>query len=246
MRSRPHDDSEAEVIIMRRMYPYLLIGIPCLVVGAIFAIRSSADENDESSQSTIANYHVILFASEREGNPPRFSHTWATFVKSSRNDSDKPTVDESITISWLPEGGAIPPLAVVRGRNSTLPETLDWARQLNARVAAWGPIPIRKELYELASQRKQVLESGSLAYKMIDGRVRPERGTNCIHAVSDMVPGALLQSGTAHGEDGTRMVADHLRGYMLTTETSDPEILELLGVQRNTVEHRTLDAAVRR
>src|SRR5262245_32214171 len=155
---------------MRRTFPYLLLGIPCLLVGAIFVIRSSAGDNDQSSQSTIANYHVILFASEQEGNPPRFSHTWATFVKSSRKDSEKPTVDESITISWLPEGGVIPPLAAVRGRNFTLPETLDWARQQNARIAAWGPIPIRKELYDLASQRKQVLENGSLAYRLSSGR----------------------------------------------------------------------------
>src|SRR5262245_9420720 len=159
---------------MRRTTRCLLLGIPILIVGAFFALRSSADEEDR------ANYHVLLFASEREGNPPRFSHTWATFVKSTRKDSEKPTLDEAVTISWLPGSGVIPPLAAVPGRNFSLPETLDWARQQNARIAAWGPIPIQKELYYLARQRKEVLESGRLAYKMIDGRVRPDRGTNCI------------------------------------------------------------------
>jgi hypothetical protein len=225
---------------MRRMTLCLLLGIPCALVGAIFAIRSPADENDQP------NYHVILFACEREGNPPRFSHTWATFVKSARNESEKPTLDESITISWMPASGVIPLVFAVRGRNYSLKESLDWARERNSRVAAWGPISIRKELYDLASQRKDVLESGELAFKMLDAPVRPDRGTNCIHAVSDMVPGEMLETGLARGEDATRMVADHLREYMIRAEFNDAEILDLLDIRWDSIEHHTLESSVRR
>src|SRR5262249_16194985 len=227
---------------MRRTTRCLLLGIPMLIVGAIFALRPSADADEKDRSS----YHVILFASEREGNAPRFSHTWATFVKSTQPESGKPTLNEAIPLSWLPANGVIPPLATVPGRNFSLSETMDWTRQMNARVAAWGPIPVRKELYDLARQRKEVLESGRLAYKMIDGRVRPDRGTNCIHAVSDMVPGSLLETGTAHGEGGTQLVAEHFRGYLIRAEASDPDILALVGIDWNSIEHRSLAATVRR
>ncbi len=228
---------------MRRMYLCLLLGIPCLLAAVMFAIPTPADENEQT------NYHVILFACEREGNPPRFSHTWATFVKSTRNESattDKPRLDESITISWMPASGVIPAVFTVRGRNFSLTESLEWAQQREARIVAWGPIPIHKELFDLARQRQEELESGTLSYKMADDPVRPERGTNCIHAVTDMVPGTLLETGTARGEEATQMVAEHLRGYMIRPEFNDAEIFDLLGIQWNSMEHRTLEASVRR
>jgi hypothetical protein len=224
---------------MRRVLICLMIGIPCLVAGVIVAIPLSADESNQT------NYHVVLFASEREGNPPRFSHTWATFVKTTQNGStaEPPKLDETITISWMPASGIIPALFTVRGRNFSLKESLDWAREKDSRVIAWGPIPIRKELFDRARERKEVLDRGVLAYKMVDAPVRPLQGTNCIHAVTDMVPGPLLDTGTARGEEATQMVAEHLRDYMIRPEFNDAGILELLGVRWDSVEHRTLEAS---
>src|SRR5262245_48845253 len=120
--------------IMRRMSICLLLMIPCLLLGAVVAIPLSADEKQQT------NYHVIFFACEREGNPPRYSHTWATFVKSTQDgalEAGIPNLDESITLSWMPESGIIPALFTVRGRNYYLDEAFAWPWQDNTLVVVW-------------------------------------------------------------------------------------------------------------
>src|SRR5437899_8146871 len=78
-------------------------------------------------------HYVILFAAEREGNPPRYSHTWATFLKvedsaeGGQPSMTEHSMTEHFTISWFPASGVIPALVTVRGRNYTLQESLDWA-----------------------------------------------------------------------------------------------------------------------
>jgi hypothetical protein len=246
--SRQFQYLKTEATIMRRMSICLLLMIPCLLLGGLIAIPLTADEKEKEQEQEKANYHVILFACEREGNPPRFSHTWATFVKSTQNgaaESGTPSLDETITISWMPASGVIPALFTVTGRNYSLEESLTWARQNNARIAAWGPIPIRQELFDRARDRREVLERGVLAYKMLDAPVRPDRGTNCIHAVTDLVPGPLLDTGLAHGEEATRMVAEHFREYMVRPEFNDATVLDLVGIGWDTIEHRTLESSAR-
>jgi hypothetical protein len=147
---------------------------------------------------------------------------------------------EEITISWLPAQVAIPPLASVEGRNFTLKETLSLARQQGLAILAWEPVEIRRELFALAKARKRQLESGSLAYKMIDWSVRPNGGVNCIHAITDMIPGAQLDTGSARGEQATDMVARFLRPYMVDTSKVYPQLLDLLHVKPATLTMRSL------
>jgi hypothetical protein len=97
----------------------------------------------------------------------------------------------------------------------------------------------------MARQRKAVLESGDLSYKMIDNPVRPNKGVNCIHAVTDMVPGELLDTGSARGEEATQMVAEFLQPFMVRPEYNDPKVFELVDVSWDSVDHRTLEASAR-
>jgi hypothetical protein len=228
-----------EATTMHRMILCLFLGISFCVPswGQVRPVATAENSNEQ--------YHVILWACQREDDAPRFTHTWATFIKSRKADSSEadPKLDERFTISWMPASGVIPVLVTVRGQNYTLRQSLNWARQEHCRVSAWGPIAIRKELYDLAKQRKAVLESGVLSYKMIDNPVRPNKGTNCIHAITDMVPGELLDTGTARGEEATRMVAEFLQPFMIRPEYNDPKVFELVDVSWDTVEHRTLEAA---
>jgi hypothetical protein len=172
-------------------------------------------------------YFMIVFASEGDG--ARQSHTFATFVKVSENgdlpdayrvseggDSRADSQTESHTISWMPASLDIRLVGRPEpGRNLNLAQSLDFARSIPARVTAWGPYRIEKELSERALGQIARLESGAVAYKVLDGRFRPASATNCIHAVSDIVGGELLNTGTAYGEDASRMVVNHLRPWII-------------------------------
>jgi hypothetical protein len=67
--------------------------------------------------------------------------------------------------------------------NLDLPETFRFARELGARVYEWGPYRIRPELYERGLRQIERLNSGRIAYKVLDGAWRPDGASNCIHAV---------------------------------------------------------------
>lgn len=226
---------------MRRMSYCLLLAISGLFGNFGSTTPARAQENGPES------YYMILWAAQRDDDAPRFTHTWATFIRTRRANTTNgdPKLAERFTISWMPASGVIPALVTVRGQNYTLRQTLNWARQEQTHVTAWGPIAIRRELYELAQQRRAVLESGILSYKMIDNPVRPNRGTNCIHAITDMLPGPLIDTGSARGEEATQMVAEVLEPYMIRPEYNDRKVFDLVDVSWDSVNHRTLEASAR-
>lgn len=165
-------------------------------------------------------YFVVLFASQGPNGDARRTHTFATFLKVDIGEPDEdgeiPTQTmETTTISWLPASGSIRVLAPSEvGRNFGLQETLEWAKDNGTSTSARGPFEITREIYERAVKQKQRLESGAVAYKVIDRRFRTGAALNCIHAVSDIIPGSLLMSGTARGESATDMVAQHFRPHL--------------------------------
>ena len=87
---------------------------------------------------------MILYGAQ--GNVPRRSHTFATFIKVGEAGGDS-TEDsfESHTISWLPANGSVGMLRLSPqpGKNFSLTETLSWARAQGAPVSAWGPFEVR-------------------------------------------------------------------------------------------------------
>jgi hypothetical protein len=102
------------------------------------------------------------------------------------------------------------------GVNLDLKDTLRHANAMKAEVSMWGPFRIKKELYERALRQEARLKKGDIAYKALDIRFRPDKATNCIHAVSDIdVDRGLLDTGTANGKDASYMVLTHLSRWII-------------------------------
>ena len=121
-------------------------------------------------------YYIIIFGSQSTPRLPRYTHTWATFVKASGEGPDSSTyhIDEVFTISWLPADLVVRSLRLraQEGVNLDLEATLAYVLQ-RERVSEWGPFEITQRLYDQAVERKAQLESGSVKYKAIDPNFGP-------------------------------------------------------------------------
>lgn len=190
-------------------------------------------------------YFVIVFGANN--GKPKVAHTWATFIKLPSPDAAATLSStaplESHTFSWLPTSGVVTPRLFgggEPGRNFTLEESLQWARGHAIPVVAWGPVEIRKELFDWAVARKKVLDSGRLGYRMLDRPGRNTSVTNCIHAVSDIVPGPQLITGIAYGVEASALVANHLRPYMVRPEVNHAELVSRVGLEKHEVRYLTM------
>jgi hypothetical protein len=185
-------------------------------------------------------YYVVLFAAQDSRNDPRSSHTFATFLRIDREEDPRNRAlwetARSFNISWLPASGSFRLLQrPVAGRNYTLPETLKWADGRGLTTTMRGPFEIGKDVYERAAKQKERLESGAVAYKALDRRFRPDVAINCIHAVSDILPGPLLMTGDARGEAATAMVANHFRPHLIDPERTHSVALRHLDLNSDRV-----------
>jgi hypothetical protein len=191
-------------------------------------------------------YYLVLFGASN--GRPTGSHCWGTFVKVSHTvaeDEDEEAAPEAdtFTISWMPANPASAPKLLSPaepGRNLTLDETMEWCRREGVTATAWGPIEIRKDLYDLAVQRKKFLDSGRIAYKMLDRRGRGVLFTNCINALADVVRNPMLSTGPAFGAEATAMIADHFRRFMVEPSTNHSDVLSYLNLNGHTVRYRNL------
>jgi ABC-type phosphate/phosphonate transport system substrate-binding protein len=166
-------------------------------------------------------YYVSVFAFDTIPRRAQYSHTFATFVKSSGGSI------EAHTISWLPRSKH---MEIARaqsepGTNLDLEETLRFARDLNARVYEWGPYRIRPELYERGLRQIERLNSGRIGYKVLDGAWRPDAASNCIHAVSDIDADAgYLTVDGAYGVEASTRVVEHLSRWIIQPDREYPLI----------------------
>jgi hypothetical protein len=138
-------------------------------------------------------YYIILFGSQSTPRLPRYTHTWATFVRANVEGTDDRVhhIEEVFTISWMPANMKIRSLRLrpQEGVNLDLYTTLDEVLQ-NERVSEWGPFQITEWLYELARARKAELDSGVVKYKCVDPNFGPRARyiSDCIHGISDLDP----------------------------------------------------------
>jgi hypothetical protein len=131
----------------------------------------------------------MVFSAQRVPNCPRYSHSFATFIKASGEETCLADYRlEALTISWLPESLDVQlfRLRPERGENFDLPTTLEWAYTKGTRVSLWGPYQIQQELYERALEHVARLESRPVRYKAIDSAYRTSRVSNCVHAIGDL------------------------------------------------------------
>lgn len=177
-----------------------------------------------NSPQSGARYFFTVYGYQAQGpfNLPRFTHTWAYFVRALGTDLYTAPL-EAFTISWDAADGQIGIAQPVKaGHNYTLEETFALANNQNANVAVQ-----RSAIYEVnaAFFNKAYARyayfvngeaNGQVRYKMMDdynGRTSLVQGasggySNCTHATADFLSagGQLVNTGTARGFAASDMV----------------------------------------
>jgi hypothetical protein len=230
----------AKLRVVQYLSPRRLIGRMALALSLLILVAMPRRTLAEES------YFMLVFAHQAHTNLPRFTHTFATFVKAT---AEGPGVNEyaieSHTISWSPATGQIRALRLrpESGVNLDLDASLRWARSVDARVSCWGPFRIRKELYDRALRQIARLQAGGVQYKALDAGFRPHAASNCIHAVSDIdQDNGLLDTGTADGEAASYLVVRHLERWIDDPGQKYDWVYDQLGLRQYPIVRRDLGA----
>jgi hypothetical protein len=188
------------------------------------------------------SYYMVIFAYQGKPNLPRSAHSFAAFVKASeeKNVAIDASRIEIHTISWLPATLNVQPLRLrpVPGRNLELLETLQLAASQNADISAWGPYRIQKDLYDRALAQIDRLSRGQISFKAIDRGFRPATASNCFHAISDILEGPLLETGTAYGDAASEMVRDHLSDQIIQPNSTYRFLIKPMGLEKYPITFR--------
>lgn len=184
-----------------------------------------------ASQSFAASYsgryYAVIFGYQGTPNRAVDSHTFASFLTG--DELDRGDVYEPATISWLPRTGVVRPLRREPGRNFSLSETIQIARNNRYEVRAYGPFEITADLYRRAIRQIRYLESGAVDYKMIPGPLAGN-SINCIMAVSQV--GGPFSTGTEWGFSASAMVTQHLSRWMVNYPLAHNEVARVMGLRQ--------------
>jgi hypothetical protein len=114
----------------------------------------------------MATRNTTFPSSDRTPRVPRYTHTWATFVKATGEGPDHSKYQiETFTISWLPASLEVRSFRLAEpGVNFDLYATFDFVLSQGQRISEWGPFQIPRVFYERALERKALLESGVIRY----------------------------------------------------------------------------------
>jgi hypothetical protein len=170
------------------------------------------------SPNTEGRYFIVPFAYQDQGNNPESAHSFLSVIRvpgRGKRPSLTPGFRRgrfairdlaTFTISWLPHdfdsnprlrvfegvGSLVVPqmnkCPVFVGKNFRLDQTLKLAVNVKNAVGMWGPYEIRKEAFDLAMKRKQLLDRGTIGYRADDRLYRKDRvAINCFHAMAGPV-----------------------------------------------------------
>ena len=211
---------------MRRIH---VLALSLILVASAGLAQPPADER----------HYVLIFGSQGETNLPRFSHTFATFVKATGTGKfpDDYKLDVR-TISWMPRSLniEIARLRTEPGVNLTLQETLRWVRSINGRVRMWGPYVVGPELFELARKQAERLDSGAIAYRAVDFRNRGIDASNCTHAVCDLDrTRSRLVTGASFGNGASTKVVQHFTPWFIASDANHDWLLKRLELDPNEI-----------
>ena len=168
-------------------------------------------------KNTRDRYFIIPFAYQDRGNHPEHSHSFISVIRVfADNKQPKLTPGlttrryrnrefEAFTISWLPHdfmsnphlcvfdgvGSRLIPAnnkcPVSPGRNFSLEETIKLAVDTKNAVAMWGPYEIKKAAFDLAVNRKRLLDGGTIKYRADDRLYRKDKvAISCFHAMAGL------------------------------------------------------------
>jgi hypothetical protein len=181
------------------------------IAGLLLLLAGSAARSQDK-------FYAVIFGEQDGRNRCCEAHSFATFVRV-RPEATGPEIVDQATISWLPAAGRVRLLKGAEpGRNYTLEESLAMVKPGHS-LAQWGPFEIQDELFQRAKKQAAFLSSGGILYKAVEPFARPKGiAVNCEHAISDigLRPGEpLVRTGTAHGHQGSYLVAMHLRSWLI-------------------------------
>ena len=167
--------------------------------------------------NTQDRYFIVPFAYQDKWNNPEFAHSFISVIRvladgkqpsltsGFRRGRFKNRDFEAFTISWLPHdfdsnpqlcvfdgvGSRVDPkknkCPISVGRDFRLDETLKLAVNVKNAVGMWGPYEIKKDAFDLAVKRKQLLDGGTIRYRADDRLYRKDRvAINCFHAMAGL------------------------------------------------------------
>jgi hypothetical protein len=192
-------------------------------------------------------YFVIVFGSQRPLNPPKYTHSFATFVRVSCPKGGTPQQQrvQWWTVSWLPRSLDVEVLRLRPecGVNLDLHSTLRWALADRQRVSMWGPYQIRKELFDRAMRQIVLLRSGAVSYKALDAGFPADRVSNCIHALSDLIveERRFRMTTTGWGESASYFVTLSYQPWLVDPCRTHDWVAGQLGLGRYPLIRRGLD-----
>jgi hypothetical protein len=205
-------------------------------------IKAKVAARLRQSPNTEERYFIVPFAYQDQANNPEFAHSFISVIRvlaggkqpsltsEFRRTRFKRRDFEAFTISWMPHdfdtnphlrvfegvGSLVVPgwnqCPISPGRNFRLDQTLKLAVNDKNAVGMWGPYEIKKEAFNLAVKRKQLLDQGTIRYRADDRLYRKDRvAINCLHAMAgpdDLYPdGGFLGTGFGiWGINGTARV----------------------------------------
>lgn len=178
------------------------------LLSTCLACTATAHSRIDFTRSTVlqGRYFLIVWGFQGQDNDVVEAHTFASFYS---GDELARGNASPATISWLPTSGIVNLFGSEKGRNFSLTQTLEMACRTGREVKRWGPYEIRAELYQRALRRIKLLNSGRIAYSMID--ILP--GTmNCIDAAGDITR-KPLDTGLSWGFMASAEVVRHLSPY---------------------------------
>jgi hypothetical protein len=170
------------------------------ICGVALAGQPPSPARDLSIESLLAlkkpeheHYYILIFGSQRASRMPRYTHSWATMVKTTEVPGSPTQITDVQTISWLPAtlNIRVYRLQVETGVNIDLCTTIAEMLRHKETVSLWGPFETWQGFYTRFATQKAFLESGALGYQCNDEfgeAARRCNGCNCFHALSDMDP----------------------------------------------------------
>lgn len=177
-------------------------------------------------------YYMVVFAGHRPLNPPKFAHSFATFIKETPGEE---TPLEVVTISWIGTKSNWRLFSPEQpGRNMSLEESLQRCVQRGQLISMWGPYQIEPELYHRACAQKAKLDSGCIQWQAVDRRTRQAGiACNCFHAISDMwTEQGMMHNGLARGKTASRQVVQHLGRFILCPPHTHDHLIPLLELDK--------------
>jgi hypothetical protein len=212
--------------------------IPFLTVVLVFSWAGTAAATE--------CYFLMVFGSQRPAaNLPPHTHSFATFIKAvGEGPNPERYALQTWTISWMPASLKIEFFRLTSdcGINLSLEGTLRWAAEDGQRTSMWGPYQVDKELFDRALGQIAHLQSGTVAYKLVDAARHTDRVSNCIHAVSNLsTDNSRMRCGPpGWGESASYLIVLHFMPWIIDCRQTHAWILQRMGLECYPLVHRDL------